>query len=136
MHARSTRGDALGPMDARGELIDPNLSVACAAALEEHANATRGVRVCTANSLCRFWADEAMDAAENTEPVVLRGFLSAQQCDTILQAATAKGAFETADDDAIACDALRGIAHHMTLSSEHVVLYLSLIHISEPTRPY
>ena len=51
------------PMDAR-ELIDPNLSVACAEALEEHANATRGVRVCTANSLCRSWADESMDEVE------------------------------------------------------------------------
>ena len=110
-------------MDARGELIDPHLSVACAAALEEHANATRGVRVCTANSLCRYWADEDMGAAENTEPVVLRGFLSAQQCDAILQAATAKGVFEPADDE-IACDALRDVAHHVPLSSEHIVLYM------------
>ena len=65
-----------------------------------------------------------MDSAENTEPVILRGFLSEHQCDAILRAATAEGTFAPADDASIACNALRGVAHHMTLSSEHVVLYM------------
>lgn len=111
-------------MDAQGQLIDSNLGPACTAALEEHAHAISGVRVCTANSLCRYWSDAPMDTAESTEPVVLRGFLSTDQCEAILREATAEGVFAPASDESIACDALRSVSQHVTLSSEHVVLYM------------
>jgi hypothetical protein len=125
--------------------MDQGLAPACEAALEEHyaAKRTPGVRICTANSLARFWSDAPMDHAEQTEPTLLRGFLSGAQIDTLLAAAEEPGVWPTHDGWQLPppCSAhrlansiddpsppvarvLRPRVQHRSLSDEHVVLYM------------
>ena len=122
--------------------IDPGLAPACAAALAEH-HRPAGHRVCTANTLSRFWADEPMDQAERMEPVLLRGFFSTAQIRSLLAAAEAPGVWPShaktrhppslthrlascLDGPAATAvsEVLEPIVQHRSFSSEHVVLYM------------
>lgn len=67
-------------------MLDPGLADACKTALEEAnlaASPGGGPRVCTANSLSRYWADAPMDAAEQSEALVLKAFLSIEEVEQV-----------------------------------------------------
>lgn len=113
---------------------DPGLERACAAALSEfYASKDKSsARVVTANSLCRYWAEEDPYEADRSEPLLLPKFLSQAEIDECHHAVTMSGWRVPEESewispdgkDVVVCEALEGVAHDMVFTDKHVVLYL------------
>ncbi|KAK3270039.1 hypothetical protein CYMTET_21544 [Cymbomonas tetramitiformis] len=116
--------------------MDPGLAAAQAVALEEYAasmNPNRP-RICTGNSLCRFWSDDDPFDVERTEELVIPNFLNGKEMEECHEAAAGREADlgdcltnwrSTASGEQVPlCEALAGVAHDIAYSDEHVALYL------------
>lgn len=75
--------------------LDPNLKAAQYEALREYIDANNdnnaNVRICDANSLCRYWSEDDMNKAELTEPILYRQLLNEEQINEILTEASIPG---------------------------------------------
>jgi len=75
--------------------LDPKLKAAQREALREYIDANNdtnaNVRICDANSLCRYWSEDDMNKAELTEPTLYRRLVNEEQINDILTEASIPG---------------------------------------------
>lgn len=117
--------------DSNNNELDPLLKPAHRVAVQDHADPP-----------CRSWLE-----AEQTEPLLLRNLLSADQIDEILERVSEGGVWPRGSKDCTGedadssksssskkiknhfnrpglCDELKSVAHHLAWTDDHVVLYM------------
>ncbi|KAL1511145.1 hypothetical protein AB1Y20_005963 [Prymnesium parvum] len=107
-----------------GSGVDPSLHAACEHARKDDERSRRreAPRVCTANSLARYWADDK-PYVEDTEVVALPSFLSAADIEELAMAVSLGGKARNAGWASLS-STLQGVPHDVAFSDVHVALYL------------
>merc|ERR1740116_308210 len=112
------------PSNAFSQCTDPGLEPAATQALSEFVASTSqdGVRICTINSLSRYWADEDMFTADRSEPRHIPSFLSADElaeCHRAEAMICRRGTPESHSANALP-EALSKVAHDKSYPDGHV----------------
>lgn len=109
------------------ECTDPGLEAAAAEALSEFfvSKSQDGVRICNANSLSRYWAEEDMFTADRSEPINIPFFFSAEELEECQRAAAMSSwrVDETSSEYTMP-EALLNLAHDKSYPDGHITLYL------------